>query len=250
MMRMLLIAAMIFLAPKCTMAFEVSFDEFDQSCDVIGAAGASHIAAQAAVDSPFSGGYLNGGAYFDGLSALHAEGFCVVNGARGGAMSFDSNGWPGYKTQVDNVLRWSDWFGVNKLDYGLVSGVNDCWHSGDPRFPCDASDIAETVNNAVTAARRLAVEAGCVLVDDMPDWESLHLAEAMEFYGLTATDKETFEALKAAWYEAFMPLGDEGIHLVFVWSNGSTYPDGLHPPYKDQVKAARDRRQAIKKYCE
>ena len=71
-MKKLLLIPMLLFTTSC-FAFEVSFDEYNDSCDLVATTGASFIMRQASEESPFAGGGLNGLNYFDLSSALHGR---------------------------------------------------------------------------------------------------------------------------------------------------------------------------------
>lgn len=227
---------LLLLIGSKAMAFEVSFlDE-----PVVGLVGASLANAKAHDLSPFQGGSYNNGAYLDMGDALTREGYHVLNHAEGGATSYDQfneNGelmWTGIQKQTEKCLAYSELW-PDRVKVIVFTLLNDCLHS----VPCGIEGMDAFLNRVYGAALTANGAGKHVIINALPEWESLRLADAMAFYfgpGWYTISEEDYLILQAKQKAKFENV--DWISFIYPWAGADVPMDGLHFDAPDMKKAA------------
>ncbi len=241
-MKEFLVAVLVMmLGAGCASAFEVTFTEYEESCELVALIGHSYASAHNDASSFMGGKHLN----------LHHsianDDYCVLNAAEGGAMAWDYLFMGtnvivhGYDYQATWIEQHGSWLGVDQVDYVVITPMNDCWASTDPNFPCDDIEVQNYVDEGVKTALRFSHKLP-VFVLLYPYAYSLRLAEGFGFYGLQAIDPAGYENLRMKWEAGFVDLPN--IYLVDAFVKYPVAPDGIH--FVDHKKAAQRIRKAFK----
>ena len=163
--------------------------------------------------------------------------------AQGAATSYDQPevGLRGIQAQVDRVLSnlplWPD-----RVKAVVFTLLNDCLHS----IQC-THDEMDIFLNRVKDAVLTAYNAGkVVVVNALPEWESLHIKEAVAFYGIDyAISEIDYVVLQGKQKDMFENMA--GVHFIYPWEKAGVFPDGLHPGPDDMKKAASIIANTLKK---
>lgn len=243
----LMLGLLVFCGNAC--AFEVKFP-LDPMWGTIGD---SLMNDQPPVNSAFGGVLLSGGSNGSLTKAFTQLGKKTHTTAQAGATSFDQfmldengdlvldqNGNPGIvfyglEKQLDQLLAQTIWFdGISRLDtVAMGPMMNDCSHTR----VCSYEDMDEYVAISISVATR-AVNAGKEVIWLLPpEWDDLHIVEAMAFYGITQVINETDYNI---WRNKNITgmCNMVGVECVDGLKNMST-DDGLHPTYGSYLKAAQ-----------
>lgn len=217
-------------------AFEVTFP----MTPVYGTISDSYSNDVPPINSAFGGVLLAGGSNGSLTKALTQLGVRTHTTAQAGATSFDQYDeygnivFYGLEKQLDQLLVQTTWFdGISRLDTVIIGPMmNDCSHTRD----CTYEDMDNYVAISVHVADR-ALNAGKNVIYVLPpEWEKLHLAEAVSFYGITQVINETdYNIWRDKNINAMCSIPN--IKCIDAYHNMST-DDGLHPTYQSYLTAA------------
>lgn len=245
-MKKTLLVFCILLAAVKAAAFEPTFlDE-----PVTAVVGASLGEAQAHDLSPFQGESYNNGAYLDLSDALIREGLLVSTEAEGGATSYDQYNtdgqlmWTGIQKQVDKVLSFTPIW-PDRIDSIVFTLLNDCIHS----VQCTEADMDAVWQRVYDAAETAHLAGKLIIINRLPPWESVKLAESMLFYfgpGVYTISEQDYAIYKGKQDAKFGNV--PWIKYIDVWEKASVPMDGLHFDQKDMKRAAHIVSKIIKDY--
>lgn len=234
-MKRVLILMMWLMSVGCVSAFEVTFDQ----TPVWGTIGDSYMNDKPPLNSAFGGTPLAGGSNGDISKALVQIGKRVHTTAQAGATSFDqydANGivWYGLEKQLDQLLAQTVWFdGIDRLETVLIGPMmNDCSHTR----VCTAEDMDTYIGISASVANRAVATGKKVVVIAPPEYDTLHLEEAVAFYDIPVyADRDTYNMWRDKHIAALSNV--YGVRYVYAYDKMESI-DGLHPTWFSYFKAA------------